>query len=196
MNTSKYFTEAEYELTDIYNMNQFPTRCSLRRLEGSFQRWNGRMACDNLGPRKWIFVLRTAAYGKLYTRDGLRSWGVTATQCAFCVIRKLKAAHLFFLVKYLLKCGRNYSSGKVYYQKTKELGCSLLYMEGKKYGSVLMLSLAEMVGPMSNSQSPLLCNFTSFGVKPEDRVYTIQTGAAAQSLAISSIILQNLVVDA
>lgn len=122
MNTSKYFTEAEYELTDIYNMNQFPTRCSLRRLEGSFQRWNGRMACDNLGPPKWIFVLRTAAYGKLYTRDGLRSWGVTATQCAFCVIRKLKAGHLFFLVKYLLKCGRNYSSGKVYYQKTKELG--------------------------------------------------------------------------
>ncbi|KAF3634069.1 hypothetical protein FXO37_26689 [Capsicum annuum] len=169
MNTSKYFTEAEYELTDIYNMNQFPTRCSLRRLEGSFQRWNGRMACDNLGPPKWIFVLRTAAYGKLYTRDGLRSWGVTSTQCAFCVIRKLKAAHLFFLVKYLLKCGRNYSSGKVYYQKTKELG----------------LSLAEMVGPMSNSQSPLLCNFTSFGVKPEDRVYTIQTGTGANALIFS-----------
>ncbi|XP_059295399.1 uncharacterized protein LOC132048723 [Lycium ferocissimum] len=98
MKAGKYFLEAGYTLFDIPQMNCFHTKQFYLKIREEFPKvtWR-RMVCNNMGLPKWVFILRIAAHGNLYTRDRLSSWGVTTTQvCPLCDLVPESDSHLFF----------------------------------------------------------------------------------------------------
>ncbi|XP_019227540.1 PREDICTED: uncharacterized protein LOC109208841, partial [Nicotiana attenuata] len=79
-------------------MDHFSSNKFYQRLRGEFPKvaWR-KMVCNNLGLPKWIFVLRLAAHGKLYTRDRLSKWVMTSdTTCPLCGQETESHSHLFF----------------------------------------------------------------------------------------------------
>ncbi|XP_009590345.1 uncharacterized protein [Nicotiana tomentosiformis] len=79
-------------------MKKFSTKQFYLKLRGTFQKvaWR-KLMCNNQGLPKWIFILRLAALGRLYTKDRLFKWGVTQDQfCLLCGQDHESLAHLFF----------------------------------------------------------------------------------------------------
>lgn len=56
-----------------------------------------RTICNNLGRRKWTFILYLAIHKKLYTTDRPEEWGIcNDVLCPLCSKKKETHQHLFF----------------------------------------------------------------------------------------------------
>ncbi|XP_075107179.1 uncharacterized protein LOC107766925 [Nicotiana tabacum] len=99
LKATKYFDEAGYTMAEVQNMERFSTTHFYIKLRDEFQKviWR-KLVCNNIGLPRWIFTLRMAAHGRLYTRDRLFKLGVTTNQvCPLCDQDDEYISHLFFI---------------------------------------------------------------------------------------------------
>lgn len=60
-----------------------------------------RVIWNNFGAPKWIFILRLAAWERLYTKDRLTTWEICINQdCSLCSSEIETTSHLFFKCPY------------------------------------------------------------------------------------------------
>lgn len=79
-------------------MEHFSIRKIYKKLRSDFEKapWR-RLICNSFGAPEWIFILRLAAHGRLYTRDRLAQWGIVLHQiCPLCHQHNESISHLFF----------------------------------------------------------------------------------------------------
>ncbi|XP_060188966.1 uncharacterized protein LOC132617915 [Lycium barbarum] len=102
LKAKRHFDEVGYSQQEVMDMANLSIKKLYQKLRGDFTKvpWR-RLVCNNVGLPKWIFTLRLAAHGKLYTITRLAKWGVVDDkECVLCNIDDEDVEHLFFKCPY------------------------------------------------------------------------------------------------
>lgn len=86
----------------MQEMQNFSIQHLYRKLRGQFQKMDWRkIACNNHGAPKWLFITVLAAHKRLQTRDRLAVWGITTEKmCPLCDSEEETIDHIFFVCDY------------------------------------------------------------------------------------------------
>ncbi|XP_070011177.1 uncharacterized protein LOC142162437 [Nicotiana tabacum] len=98
----KYLTEANINVAEVMNGNNYSIRDVYNKLRGEFTKvpWR-RVLRNNDSCPKWLFIVYIAIQSRLYTKDRLMKWGsITSAECVLCEENDEDHEHLFFKCKF------------------------------------------------------------------------------------------------